>query len=888
MRWWQKVQVRFRALFQKRKLDAQMDQEMRSHIEMQADENIRAGMPPTDAHYAALRQFGWLESIKETCRDQRGIAWLEHFLQDVSYGTRMLRKNPGFTAVAVLTLALGIGATTTVFSVIKGVLLKPLNYPESERIVHIWETDPDQAMSRANTSPANFLDWRGENTVFEAIAFSAENNGNLTRSFVLTGDGPAERLRGRFVSTNFFRVFGVEPRLGRSFLPEEEERGAPRVIVLSHRLWQDRFGGDPAIIGKSITLENQGRNAWEVIGVMPPGFDYPRCSLWVSAAHMPGSMARRGGASIQVIARLKPGMTVAAAASQMNVIQSRIYKVHSHLALQGKYLAMGSQIRIEPMLEVVVGHTRFSLLLFFIAVIFVLLIACANVANLLLARGLARGREVAIRTALGARRWRIIRQLLTESLLLSLVGAVFGVLLAFWGVKLVSRFSDGSIPRIAEATIDLPVLAFTLLVSLVTGLVFGLVPAWQSSKADLNETLKEGTQRALGGTRNRLSHAFTVIEVALALLLLVGAGLLVQSSVRLQRVDPGFDPSHLLTVEVDMAAAAYPDDERRRLFFHDLLEHMRSVPGVEAVCGVSMIPDRGSGWPTEYFRTDRPIPPVGEQPRVSVRAFTPGYLKTYGIRLLKGRDFSESDVMNAPKVILINRAFADAVFPNEDPVGRSINCSGMKEIIGVIANVKNSGLAGETRPEVYVNYRQWAWPSCFLTVRTGGNPLTLAPRITEEVRKLNQNQPLTAFRTMEDYLDDATARPRFQSVLLGFFALSALILSGVGVYGVMAVAVGQRTQEIGVRLALGATKFNVLMLILGRGMRLTLLGVLIGLSSASALARLLTHQLYGVTATDPLTFVAVTLLLVAVAAIACFLPARRAARVDPIVALRQE
>jgi predicted permease len=878
MNTWRKFFRIVRALGRGRKLDAEMDEEMRLHVELRTQANMEAGMNAEEARFAALRQFGWVESIKENCRDQRGVSWIENLVQDVAYGARILRKNPGFTAVAVLTLALGIGATTTVFSVVKGVLLKPLNYPQSERIVHLWEIDPEQGMSRANTSPANFLDWRRENTVFEAIAFSAENNGNLTRSFVLTGDGMAERLRGRFVPTNFFRVFGVEPLLGRSFLPEEEERGAHRVIVLSHRLWQDRFGGDPAILGKSITLENQGRNAWTVIGVMPPGFDYPRCSLWVSAAHMPGDMARRGGALLQVIARLKPGVTVQGAEAQMNVIQARIYKEHSHLARHGKYLATGSRIKVEPMLEVVVGNARFSLLLFFIAVIFVLLIACANVANLLLARGLARGREMAIRTALGARRWRIIRQLLTESLLLSLMGAALGVL----------RFSDGSIPRIAEAAIDLPVLAFTLLVSVVTGLVFGLVPAWQSSQSDLNETLKEGTQRAAGGARNQLSHAFTVAEMALALVLLIGAGLLVQSTMRLQRVDPGFDATRLLTVEVDMAAAAYPDDERRKIFFRELLERVRGVSGVEAACGVSMIPDRGNGWPTEYYRTDRPVPPVGEQPRVSVRAFTPDYLKTYGIRLLKGRDFSEADSATAPKVILINQAFADALFPGEDPVGRLIHCGGVKEIIGVIANVKNSGLAGETRPEVYVTYGQWGWPSCFLTVRASGNPLALSPLITEQVRKLNQNQPLTAFRTMDDYLDDATARPRFHSVLLGFFAVSALILAGVGVYGVMAVSVAQRTQEMGVRLALGATKFNLLMLILRRGMRLTLLGALIGLGGAFALARLLTHQLYGVTASDPFTFALVTLLLVAVAAIACFLPAQRAAKVDPIVALRHE
>lgn len=885
MNWLRKFRMRCRALFRKRELDAEMDDELRFHLEMQAAENAEAGMPAEEARSAAFRQFGGVESIKETCRDQRGVTWLEEFLQDLRYGARTLLKNRAFTAVSVLTLGLGIGATTSVFSVVNGVLLKPLDYPAPERIVHVWESD---GTSRANTSPANFLDWRRESTVFEAIAFSAEHHGNLTRSFVLTGQGGAERLRGRFVSTNFFRVFGVEPMLGRSFLPEEEERGARRVVVLSHQLWRDRFGADPAMIGKLITLENQGRNVWEVIGVMPPGFNYPASSLWVSTAHAPGSMARRGGALLQVMARLKPGITPAQAQAEMTVIQSRIYQAHSYLASRGRYLAIGPSIRIEPMLEAVVGPVRPSLLLFFFSVIFVLLIACANVANLLLARGLTRAREVATRTALGARRSRIVRQLLTESMLLSLSGASLGVLFAFWGVKLVVRFSDGSIPRIAGATIDGRVLGFALLLSLLTGLLFGLAPAWQTSRADLNETLKEGTPRSMGGARHRLSHAFTVAEVAMSLVLLVGAGLLIQSFLRLQSVDPGFKTKQLLTVEVDMAAAAYPDNEQRQLFFRELMERLRAEPGVEAVCGVSMIPDRGSGWPSEYYRTDRPVPPVSEQPVVSVRACTPEYLRTYGIPLLKGRDFTETDAANGPKVILINQAFADRVFPGEDPVARQIYCAGVKEIIGIMANVKNSGLMGETRPEVYVPYGQWEWPSCFLTVRGRGDLASLAPVITRQVRALNPDQPLTHFRTMADYLDQTTARPRFQSLLLGFFALAALVLAAVGIYGVMAVSVVQREQEVGLRMALGARKIDVLKLLLGRGMRLTLWGVVIGLGSSFALAQLLRNQLYGVTAADPWTFSGVTLLLAAVAAIACFLPAQRATKVDPIVALRHE
>jgi putative ABC transport system permease protein len=804
-------------------------------------------------------------------------------MNDLKFAFRQLLKNPFFSAVAVLTLALGIGATTTVFSVIDGVLLSPLPYRGSDRMVHVSERNLKIGMESSDTSPPNFADWRKESQSFEALAFHGEFAGSLSRSFIVTGDGPAERLRGRFVSADFFRVFAIQPILGRSFLPAEDEAERERVVILSYRLWQNRFGGDSNIIGKSIVLDNFGRHSYQIVGIMPFGFDYPGSSLWLPAGHMHRNFAYRGSKSIHVVGRLKPGVALARAQAELSAIQKRIAEANPQLT------KMGTQVKLVSFRDAMVRGARPSLLIFSAAVVLVLLIACANAANLLLARALGRRREMAIRSALGAGRWRIVRQLLSESLVLSLAGGTLGTALAVWGTKLVVHFHGGSLPRAAEIGVDLRTLGVTLLISAMTGVLFGLAPAWLASQTDFNEALKEGSQRMAGsGARAWLFNAFTVAEVALALMLLIGAGLLIQSFVRLQRVDPGFDTVNILTVDVDMAGSSYKSDAERRIFFRQLLERLRALPGVEAACGVSMIPDRGQGWTTPFWRTDRPTPPRDELGTVSIRPVTPGFLETYGITLLKGRELVESDTAESTRVIMVNKAFADLVFPNEDPVGQHINCDGVQEIIGVVANVKNSGLERETRPEVYGSYQQWWWPSAFLTVRTTSDPRSLASAITKEVRALNPDQPLMYFKTMEQFMSETTARPRFRSLLVGFFAVTALVLACVGIYGVMAYSVNQRTQEMGVRLALGAQKRDLLALILGRGLRLTLLGVVLGLAGSLALTRLLANQLYGVTATDPFTFAGVTLLLMGVAALACLAPARRATKVDPMVALRYE
>ncbi|MCI0541424.1 MAG: ABC transporter permease [Verrucomicrobiales bacterium] len=699
MNWSQKLQRWCRALFRKRELDAQMDDELRSHIEMQTQDNIASGMNPAEARWEALRQFGRMELIKETCREERGFTWVENLSQDFRFGVRMLRKNPGFTVTALLTLALGIGATTIVFSIVNAVLLRPLDYPGSERIVNVWEGDLRKGFESSTynyyTSPATFVDWRRDNQVFEAIAFAAHHDGWLTLSFILSGDGLAERLSGRFVSANYFKVFGLEPILGRSFLPEEEVRGSRRVVVISHRLWQRLYNGDPGIVGKTIALENRGRHTYEIIGVMPEGFRFPWADVWVSCAHMPRPMALRTGRGMHVVARLKPGVSLAHAETEMNVIQSRIHKEYGHLAQQGQNAAIGPHIRLQPLLDSTVGGVRSSLMVFLGSVGLVLLIACANVANLQLSRALSRQREIAVRAALGASRWRIMCQLLCEGIVLSLLGAVAGTLLAHWGTKLVVQFSAGTIPRIETVGIDVRVFFFAVVASLVTGILFGLAPAWQSSRTDFNESLKEGSQRVSSGLAHfRLRSAFTVTQVALALVLLIGAGLLIRSFHRLQNVETGFDTDELLTVEISMIGAAYENAEQRSVFLRRLIDEIKAAPGVEAAAAVGIIPDRPA-WPHGYARSDRPLPPEPERERAGVRVTTPGFLKTFGIPLLRGREFTESDTLQSEKVVLINQAFADKIFPGEDPLGKQIHCEGQsRQIIGVFGNVKNTGLAG--------------------------------------------------------------------------------------------------------------------------------------------------------------------------------------------------
>lgn len=822
---------------------------------------------------------------------------------DLKYALRLLRKYPGFTVITVLTLALGIGATTIVFSIVNGVLMQPLQLPDSDRIVQVWEGDEQEGFTRNyqnQTSPQNFLDWREKATVFDAIACYANFKESVTRNFIFTGSDQPYRLNGRFVTTNYFKVYGQNPVMGRVFMPEEEARGSARTVVISHSLWTGVFNNDPQILGRTMNLENRGRHSYEIIGVMPEGFRVPNADLWVSIAHAPPFqtwkkaplMAQRGGTIMRVVAKLKEGVSMERAHSEMNAIQNAIYEEHKGVELQSSDQVIGPDIELEPILDAVVSGVRSSLILFSCAVGLLLLIACANVANLLLSRALTRQREMSIRASQGASRMHLVRQLLTESAVLSLMAGLAGSALAWWGTKLVLQFSAGAIPRAGEVEMDWKVLGFTLLVSLLTGVLFGLVPALQASKTNLSDALREGANRMTGDRLQLLiRNGFTVAQVAMALVLLIGASLLIQSFNRLQQVDPGYDADELLTVEVNLAGAAYPNRDQRVRFIQRAVDELKDTPGVESVAATSLLPNR-EGWPHTYVRADRPRPTGNEWERLGTRAVGPNYHDTYGVALIKGRTFDERDSWNSERVMMVNVALVNKEFPDEEPIGKVIHLSGVDyKIVGVFDDFKNAGLTRKPSPEANVPLAQWPHAdalSIFLTVRTEANPKALAPIISDKIRKLNPDQPLSRFVVLQTLVDNSKAIDRFRSMLVSMFALVALVLASVGIYGVVSYSVAQRTNEMGIRMALGAQRSDLMLMILKQGLFLTLTGVGIGLLGGMAVMRILASQLYEISATDPMTFVGVAAILAVVGLLACVVPAMRAMRVSPNNALRYE
>jgi predicted permease len=826
-------------------------------------------------------------------------------MNDIRYALRVLRRNPGFTAVSVLTLALGIGATTIVFSIVNGVLLQPLDYPDADRIVQVFEGNAKDGFTynyQNQTSPQNFLDWRAKNTVFESIATYANFKESVTRNFIYTGSDTPRRLNGRFVSTNFFKVFGMTPILGRTFAAHEERRGSARLVVISHSLWNQEFNQRPDVIGKTITLENAGKHTYSIIGVMPPGFRYPQANVWVSLAHAPafrnwdrknGLMAQRGGTLMRVVARIKDGVSLERATAEMNVLQKAICEEHKGLELQGPGSEIGENIALEPLLDSVVSRVRPSLILFSGAVALLLLIACANVANLLLSRALTRQREMSIRASQGASRWHLIRQLLTESAVLSIIAGVAGSALAWWGTKMVLQFSAGAIPRAGEVDMDWRVLVFTLAVSVITGTLFGLVPALQSSKSNLNDALRQGANRLTGNrSQNYIRNGFTVTQIALALILLIGAGLLIQSFNHLQSVKPGYAAEELLVVEMNLTGAAYPNREQRVNFINRAVEEMAATPGVGACAATSLLPIR-EGWPHNFYRKDQGPPSDKSQwKKLGTRAVGPGYHQTYGIPLLRGREIDSRDVWTSERVVMVNQAFANLEYPDGDVLDKLINISGIDyRVIGVFDDFKNRGLTKKAAPEANVPLAQWPHAdalSVFLTVRSDNNPKGLQPIVSEKIRKLNPDQPLNGFIVMQQIIDAGRAIDRFRSLLITMFALAALVLASVGIYGVVSYSVAQRTNEMGIRMALGAQRGDLMKLILKQGLQLILLGVAIGLAGGFAVMRLLGSQLYNISTTDPLTFVGVAVILAAVGILACLVPAIRAMRVSPINALRYE
>ncbi|PYS82145.1 MAG: ABC transporter permease [Acidobacteria bacterium] len=812
---------------------------------------------------------------------------METLWQDIRFGFRMLLKKPGFTAVAILALALGVGANTAIFSVVNGVLLRPLPFKEPDRLVRLGEWS--RQVPGMSISYPNFLDWREQNHVFEGLAATQFDNYNLT------GSDEPERLQGRNVSWNFFDVLGVRPALGRTFRAEEDHAGAPRVCVISHALWQRRFGSDQKITGKTVTLNGA---SYTVVGVLPAGYRYGTPTdvfvpLGLKEADEVVRM-RDNHPGIYAVARLKDGVTFEQAEAEMKSIAER-------LAVAYPKENAGNSVTLTPLREYFVGDIRMSLFVLLGAVGFVLLIACANVANLLLARAASRSREIAVRTALGASRFRIVRQLLTESVILGIVSGAVGLLLALWGVDVLRRASLDIIPTTADISLDRTVLFFTLGVSLLTGVAFGLAPALQASKPELNEALKEGGRSgAEGSARNRVRSLLVVAEVALSLMLLVGAGLLVRSFMRLRQTDTGFRPDNLLTMELSYSVGK-DEGQKAVNFFRAVEERVRALPGVEAVAVSNGVPMIGAS-ETSFQIEGRPPAAPGKRPMSVVYYPTHDFLNAMGIRLVRGRFFDEHDTQNAPLVAVIDEEFAREYFPGEDPVGKYF--AGNKEmdiphaeIVGVVAHVKNYGLdtPGPVQAEFYSSRDQV--PDRFqplladrvsLVVRTSSDPAAMATAVRRAVQEVDPNQPVYNVNTMEQVLSDSVASQRLSMLLLSIFAAVAMTLAAVGIYGVMSYAVAQRTHEFGIRMALGAQGGDVLRMVVRQGMLLTLVGVGAGLLGALALTRVISSLLYGVSATDPLTFAGVPLVLVAVALAACLVPARRATKVDPMVALRYE
>ena len=809
--------------------------------------------------------------------------------QDLRQGLRAMAKNPGFTLVAMLTLALGIGANTAIFSVVNAVLLRALPYPDSGRLVALWGVNDRTGDSQRAVSYPDFEDLRAQSRTLEGAA--AYNDDTAT----LTGIGEPLHLHDGVVSAALFKVLGVSPQLGRGFLPEEDNPGT-RVVVLSDRLWREKFGADSAIIGRALTLNG---HSYTVVGVLPPAFQFPLDSdprdLWTTMGVYRVSddgdkpmTERRGAHWLQAVGRLKPGVPLAQANAELAGIASALSKqypdTNSHLSL-----------RAEPALDALVGDARPALWILLGAVGLVLLIACANVANLLLARATARQREVAVRAALGASRARILRQLLTESVLLALAGAVPGVLLAAWATKILSTLPSLQIPRLAQAVVDWRALLFTLAAALATAAVFGLVPAVHAAQFSLTGSLRECGRGSGASVRHaRLRSTLVVFEVSLALLLLIGSGLLLRSLVRILQVPPGFDPKGAIAFDLDLPGTRYGKPEQSARFFRDLLPKLNALPGVVSASAVVPLPFSDDSIGTSFDIEGRPVP-KSEQPGTQFRCVGLDYFRTMHIPLISGRTFTASDTRGSAPVIIINQTLAKRFFPNENPIGKriqpGISDTGdtvMREIVGVVGDVRHRRLWRAPDPETYAPYDQVAIGGMTIVVRGDADPQALIPMIRIEVKRMDSELPLYNVRTLEDYVAGSVAQRRFTALLLGIFAAVAMLLAAVGMYGVISYGVAQRTHEIGVRIALGAESADVLRLVVGQGLRLTLLGVALGCLGALGASRFLSGLLFGVAGDDPVTFGAVATMFLAVALVACYVPARRAMRVDPLVALRYE
>ena len=809
---------------------------------------------------------------------------MENLFKDIRYAFRGLRKRPGFTLVALITLALGIGANTSIFSVVNAVILRPLHFKDADRLAVVWEEASFAGFPTNTPAPGNYTDWKNQNRSFEDMAATASN------SFNLTGDGDPERVAAYAVTANFFPVLGVQPLLGRSFLNEEGRTGANNVVVLSYQLWQTRYGGANNIINREILLNG---TKYTVIGVMPADFQYLEndVRLWVPLALSEKEQSNRNAHYLTVVARLKPGVTMPQAQADMSALMTNIAKDHPNETFGGKLGAV-----VTPIREQLIGKSRQPLIVLLVAVAFVLLIACANVAGLLLARAVGRRREIALRVALGASRLRIIRQLLTESLILAVVGGVIGAVLAFWSFSFLQKLIPQTLTLSTSLNLDLKVLFFALLVSVATGVAFGLVPAIQSAKVDLNEALKQSSTRATASSKLRSS--LIVFEVALSIVLLVGAGLLIQTLFRLFNQYSNLKPEQVLTLRTVLPRSKYKELPQRTKFYEQVLERVQHLPGVVSAGYTTSVPLAWKGGTNGFYPEGVTQPIQGMSYDANHRQVSTDYLKTMNIPLLQGRYFTPQDNAQSMPVVIINETMARQYWPGQQALGRRIKLGDPTEdvpwfeIIGIVADVRQMGLDAAVKAEMYLPYQQitdqpWFMPRD-LAIRTAGDTSALVSSIRQAIREVDPDQPISNVATMSELLGEEAAQRKLGMLMLVGFSFLALLLASIGIYGVLAYFVTQHTNEIGVRLALGATQQNILLMIVKRGMLLTGLGVAIGLLAAFALTRLMSSLLFEVKAVDPLTFVIVPVLLILVALMASLIPARRATKVDPLVALRYE
>ncbi|MGB7752782.1 MAG: ABC transporter permease [Candidatus Acidiferrales bacterium] len=855
-----------------RRKDERLNEEIEEHIALQTAEYLRVGLPPGEARRQAVLKFGAVEAIKEDYRAERGMPFIDTLHQDLHYGLRMLCKSPGFTAIAILTLALGIGANSAIFSVVNGVLLRPLPYPEPERLLTIQSSE----------SLLDLEDIQRQSQSFDALGASTMQRLDYT--------GGAEPIQIFSINCNadIFRALRTQPALGRLLNADDDRYGAPGAVILSHGFWMRQFGDDPNIIGKSIPLSG---NSYTIVGVLPPDFwlPGPRGDVYASLRVVyPAAAQARGVHFLRTYLRLKPGVTLSQAQSEMD-------RTNEFLARAYPDYDKNRHRRLMPLLENVVGDSRAALLILFGAVGLVLLIACVNFANLLLARGASRRREIAIRTALGAGLWRLIAQMLTESLLLALAGGAGGILLAQAGIRMLIAFAPDNVPRLGAIDVDAGVLVFTLTISVLTGILFGLFPAWSAARLTLGEGLKESGRTTAGSrTSLKLRQTLVVSEAVLATLVLVGAGLLVRSFQRMQSVSPGFRPDNILTMRLELPESRYEETAKQIPFRTHLLDSLNSLPGVQAAM-ISELPMSGDYLDHDLTIEGRPVK-IGEEPEVQTRTILGDYFSIMSIPLLRGREFSTQDREDTPVVVVVNETFVRRLFPNHDPIGARIRWSrddpaSWKTIVGVVGDVKHFGLDQSEEPAVYDLYSQtqepWKrWMS--LAVRSARDPGDLTREVEAQIWALDRGLPPTSVLTMKDVMDASLTPRKFNLTLMSIFAAVALALAVIGIYGVVTYSVTQRTHEIGIRLALGAQQRDVAWLVLGEGARLAVLGAIFGLTGAAALTPFMASLLFGVGVRDPLAFISVAGILICVAAAACWIPARRAMRVDPMQALREE